>query len=150
MFAIDPLTASKTLRLNAGSQILFSSVLGALMLLPLQSWFPWKAPGKMYKDIGAAHLDWFMLAFMQCAAASILDHHIHLDAQSQSDISLVTKLMIFGGWMNPTAYVFRGFGVDAFVLGGSKTQIFAALLGGISSTSIIFAWTKLLILSRRQ
>ena len=136
--------ATRLLQLNAGAQILASSVMGTLMLLPLQPWFPWKAPGKMFKEFGAAHLDWFMLGFMQHVAASILSQQVSLGhPEAAAEVSAISKLLVFGGWMNPTAYIFRGLGIDAFVLGGSKKQFMAALLGAVSSSAIILAWTRL-------
>jgi hypothetical protein len=51
----------------------------------------------------------------------------------------VLVLMVFGGWINPLAYVFRAFGVNAFQFSGGLLQRFAAALGGVSSAAIVVA-----------
>jgi len=135
--------AVKLLRVNACAQIAVSSVFGTLMLLPMQPWFPWKASGKTMREMMAVHLDWYMLAFMQCAAASLIQHHLTLSSTDDASQTLIcAKLLMFGGWMNPSAYFFRGIGIDAFVIDikSSLSQKLAVALGAVSATSILLAW----------
>ena len=142
---MDPLAA---LRLNAGAQIAFSSLLGSLMLLPFQPWLPFykRISGKAMKEVTAVHLDYYLLAFMQFGAASLLQHHVDLEMGSaKEDAGLIAKLLIFGGWINPTAYAFRAIGINAFALDPTAplSQNAAALLGGVSATGILIAWLKM-------
>jgi hypothetical protein len=133
--------AAKLLRYNACAQIAVSSVLGTLMLLPMQPWFPWKVSGKTMKELLATHLDWYMLGFMQISAASVIQHHLKVENDASNNmVNMIAKLLVFGGWMNPSAYIFRGLGVDAFVFSGTIKQKLAATLAGLSATSILLAW----------
>ncbi len=118
--------------------VLFASLLGALMLIPLQPWGKKAFRGVNFKQLLAAHLDWVMLGLMQGLAAGLIAVFL------LSPSALIVALMILGGWLNPLPYLFRAFGINAFALTGSLTQRVAASLGGISSTMIILAWTALL------
>ena len=63
---MDPI---KLLTFNAGLQILFSSLFGVVMLVPMQPWgkaLRAKIPAKASL---AAHLDWIMLGLAQGVAA---------------------------------------------------------------------------------
>ena len=122
---------------NAALQILVSSLLGTLMLIPLQPW------GKPYtsklnmKALLATHMDWYMLAFMQFGAAFIMDHW-----PTSASIE-VAMLLVFGGWTNALPYLLRGFGINGFVMGGNAVQRISAGIAGISVLAIIVAWTIL-------
>ncbi|MBL1430583.1 MAG: hypothetical protein COA60_003555 [Robiginitomaculum sp.] len=130
--------SAKLLLFSGGAAILFSSLLGVLMLMPLQAHEPKKKAGVNFKHIGAAHLDWIILGLMQGLAGALI-------WVFALDVSLmVLGLMIFGGWINPLAYVFKAFGVNAFQFSGGAVQQFAAALGGLSSLAIIVAWTLIL------
>jgi hypothetical protein len=122
---------------NASLQVLASSLLGALMLIPFQ---PWGAAFKRRVNLKAllsAHLDWLMLAFMQWGAASTMEHLPNTASQTAA------WLLVFGGWSNATPYLFRAFGVDAFSLSGSLLQRAAASFGALSSLAIIVAWAHI-------
>jgi len=131
----------KLLVVNASIQILVSSLIGFLLLVPMQPW------GKNFlknvrnvHDLRSTHLDWLMLAFMQYGAAFAL---------MQLPIThpvLIAGLLVFGGWMNATPYLVRGiWGVNAFSLSGDAKQIFAASIGLISVLSILTAWSLIVI-----
>ncbi len=125
------------LALNASLQIVFSSVLGFVMLVPMQPWGKrWRLPVQP-KALLAAHLDWIMLAFMQLGAAFVLGRW-PLPAHA-----LIAWLLVFGGWVNPVPYILRGVGVDAFVLAGGAKQRLAAVLSGTSALAILVAWSVL-------
>jgi hypothetical protein len=131
----------KLLVINASIQILVSSLLGFLLLIPMQPW------GKNFltkvcniHDLRSTHLDWLMLAFMQYGAAFAL---MHLPVTKPGVIS---GLLVFGGWMNATPYLVRGiWGINAFSLSGDGKQIAAAGLGLISVLSIITGWSLIVI-----
>ena len=132
---MDPI---KLLTFNAGLQILFSSLFGVVMLVPMQPWgkaLRAKIPAKASL---AAHLDWIMLGLAQGVAA------VGISAFGSPEGLVAPTLLIFGGWVNPTPYLFRGFGVNAFVLGGGRLQVLASSLAGLSSLAIIAAWSLLL------
>jgi hypothetical protein len=136
--------AIRLLVFSGGLSILFASLLGAAMLIPLQPWGQHFAKGMNFRQLMAAHLDWIMLGLMQGLAAML----IFTFALAPS--ALVVWAMVIGGWMNPLPYLFRAFGINAFALSGPPLQRIAAALGGISSTLILIAWTLLLLSAWRH
>lgn len=129
---------------NAAAQVLVSSLLGSFMLIPMQPWGK-KALSRFVgiervhmKALLSAHLDWYMLAFMQWGAAFIMQRW----PSTQS--MWVAGLLVFGGWTNALPYLLRGFGIDAFVMGGDGTQRFWAGVSGASALSILVAWSLVL------
>ncbi|MBL4617109.1 MAG: hypothetical protein JKY46_05395 [Robiginitomaculum sp.] len=130
--------SAKLLLFSGGAAILFSSLLGVLMLIPLQAHQPKKKSGVNFKHIGAAHLDWIILGLMQGLAGALI-------WAFSLDIALwILLLMIFGAWINPLAYVFLAFGINAFQFSGGIMQRLAATLAGLSSLAIIVAWAVIL------
>src|SRR4051812_630394 len=114
------------LAFNGSLQILVSSLLGTAMLVPMQPWGRALLPKLNMKALLAVHLDWLMLAFMQFAAAFVM-------AQWPLTASVPAAwLLVYSGWMNATPYLFRGFGINAFVLAGPPKQLATALLAGTS------------------
>ncbi len=130
--------ATRLLVFSGGLSILFASLLGALMLIPLQPWGKKAFKGVNFKQLLAAHLDWVMLGLMQGLSGGL----VAVFALSPS--VWMVWAMILGGWLNPMPYVFRAFGLNAFALTGSLAQRAAAALGGLSSVLIIVAWIALL------
>lgn len=123
---------------NAGAQIAFSSAFGLVMLAPMQPWgMKWRRKFPR-KAALAAHLDWYMLAFMQGIAAA------GIAAFGVPSSNTAAWLLIAGGWLNPTPYLFRGFGINAFALAGPPRQWLAASLGAASVACILIAWALLL------
>lgn len=131
----------RLLIINATLQFLVSSLLGVLLLVPMQSW------GKgltrhvaSMADLRGTHLDWLMLGLMQYGIAFGL-HTMPLPSSG-----LIACLLVFGGWMNAFPYLVRGlFGINAFTLGGPPRQIVCALIGLTSISSLITAFTLLVL-----
>jgi len=135
------MNAPHMLVVNATLQLLISSLLGVLLLIPMQPW------GKRFlqnvknlPDLRSTHIDWLLLALMQFGVAfALAQKPIHSER-------LVAWLVIFGGWMNATPYLVRGlWGINAFSLSGSMKQKAFALLGFVSVTSLITAFVILLV-----
>jgi hypothetical protein len=129
---------ARVLLTNAVAQVLVACLLGWYMLVPLQPW------GTRFKTLPmkallAAHLDFILLALTQLLAAAV-EREAGLPSPR-----LVTGLLILGGWLNPLPYLFRGAGVDAFVLAGPTRQRLAAGLAGFSSVCLTVAWALVLI-----
>ncbi|KAH9258065.1 hypothetical protein BASA81_003628 [Batrachochytrium salamandrivorans] len=141
------LQAAKLLRLNASLQFLFSTVGGTLLLLPMQRWFPYKISKSAQRNFVAAHLDWYMLGFMQFCAAALICQDLPQQVVAGGGQDLVfacAQLLAFGGWVNPLSYFFRGLGINAFEMAGDKWQMGCAALGSCSATAILVGWTGLL------
>jgi hypothetical protein len=117
-------------------QVLFSILLGWVMLIPRQPWGSRLKP-LLSKDFTAAHTDWLMLAFMQAVALGALRFVPNTHA------SLVAGCLIVGGWLNPLPYALRAFGINAFSLSGSPVQKASALLGAGSAIAITVGWGTL-------
>lgn len=141
---MDSHPALVLLRTNASLQIFCSTLLGSALLLPMQPWFPFKLSPKLFKEMISVHLDLYMLAFMQFSAASVLENQILTDTMDQARILVIARLLRFGGWVNPSAYLFRGFGINAFTFGSDLKQNLATSLGAVSATSIVVAWGMIL------
>lgn len=135
---MDQLEATRLLIFSGGLSILFASLLGAVMLIPLQPWGKGAFGSVNFKQLLAAHLDWVMLGLMQGLAGGLIA------VFGLAPSPYVVWAMVLGGWLNPLPYLFRAFGINAFALAGSLTQRLAASLGGISATMIIVAWFALL------
>ncbi|MDI1476087.1 hypothetical protein [Polyangium sp. y55x31] len=131
---------ARLLALNAGAQIVFSSLLGWSMVVARQPWMHERARVLRHKAMTAAHLDWLMLAFMQAVAAFLLDRW-----PVSNGGTTVAVLLVYGGWVNPTAYVFRALGVDAFAFAGGLGQRAASAFAGTSSVAILAGWIVLLV-----
>jgi hypothetical protein len=133
---------ARVLLLNAGLQVFASSVLGFVMLLPMQPWAPAALrrlpPAKALLPV---HLDLYMLAFMQALAALAM---IHVGVPGGAGVA--TALLVFGGWVNPLPYLLRIFKINAFVFGpgGGAAQWISAGVAGLSSAGIVLAWGILL------
>ena len=135
---MDMTDAAKLLLFSGAASMLFSTFLGFLMLVPMQPWGRQLLKGMNFKQFGAAHLDWLMLGLMQGLAGGLVVVFAVDPAPS------AVWAMVLGGWLNPLAYVFRAFGVNAFAFDGSATQRLAAALGLGSSVAIAYAWVSIL------
>lgn len=132
--------AASLLYFSGAAAILFSSAIGFAMLVPLQRRGQQLVKGLNFKQFGAAHLDWIMLGLMQGLAGAIVAHF------ALAPPAVTIWAMIFGAWINPLSYVFRGFGINAFAFEGGLVQRTAALLGLGSSLAIVYAWIAILSL----
>lgn len=141
--AFPPAEAARTLVLAGGAAVLFSSVLGFVMLVPLQPWGKALRAWLPHKALGPAHLDWIMLGLMLGLAAAVV-----LLTETSAPGWWV-MLMVAGAWLNPLPYAFRIFGVNAFVLAGPIHQKAAATLGLMSSAALVAGWTWLLLAAGR-
>jgi len=135
---MDMTDAAKLLFFSGAASMLFSTFLGFVMLVPMQPWGRHLLNGMNFKQFGAAHLDWLMLGLMQGLAGGLVT------VFAVAPEPLAVWAMMLGGWLNPLAYVFRAFGVNAFAFEGRATQRFAAALGLGSSLAIAFAWVSIL------
>lgn len=130
--------SARLLIFSGSASMFFATLVGVAMLVPMQPWGRKYAKGLNFRQIGMAHLDWIMLGLMQGLAAGLIV------AFALAPATWVIWAMILGGWLNPLAYVFRAFGVDAFSLAGGPLQRLAAGLGGFSSALIVVSWAVLL------
>jgi hypothetical protein len=128
----------RLLALNASAQILVASSLGWLMVAARQPWARERVAWLRSKAMTATHLDWMMLGFMQALAAFLQDRW-----PEPSD-TVASVLLIYGGWINPLAYVFQALGVDAFSFSGGTRQRCASALLATSAVAISVAWILLL------
>ena len=125
------------LSLSASLQIVFSSVLGFVMLLPMQPWGKRLRLPVDPKALVAAHLDWIMLAFMEFGAAFVASRWQVPSARTAA------WLLVYGGWLNPVPYVLRGMGINAFAFAGGAKQRVSAAIAGSSALAILVAWVIL-------
>lgn len=118
---------------------MWSSLVGFIMLVPMQPWGQRWFPHLTMKHIGAAHLDWIVLGLMLGLAAGVIV------AFGLSVPRAAVYALIMGAWLNPMPYVFRAFGVNGFVLAGPPHQVAAALVGLVSSLCVVFGWGTVLV-----
>ena len=131
---------AKWLLVSAALEILASSLLGYVMLVPMQPW----AKGLREKWPSArvlmsVHLDMIMLALMQVAAA------FGMKAIPGSHDRLIAMLLVSSGWLNVTPYAWRLVGVNAFALAGRALQQFAALTSFVGTVALTSGWIGLLV-----
>ena len=132
------LESAKFLALSGSISIFFSAWIGVLMLFPRKPKAdPNDKPNVNFKQIGAAHIDWILLGLMQGLAGVLIFLFGITPAY------YVLWIMAFGAWFNPLPYVFRAFGVNAFVFAGGPVQRIAAGMGGLSSTAILVSWSMI-------
>lgn len=130
---------ARWLLMSAALEILASSLLGYVMLIPMQPW------GKALRDrwpparvLMSVHLDLIMLALMQAAAA--LGTYV---LPNKHD-STVAWLLIASGWLNVTPYAWRAAGVNAFAFAGGFVQRFAASLSFAGTIALTTGWILLI------
>jgi len=120
--------------------MLFTSLVGVVLLVPLQ---PWAKKSRFWKRFPAkavlsAHVDWVVLSLMQFAAALGI-------SQLGAPALWPAWALVYGGWLNATAYVFRGVGIDAFVFAGPLRQRAVVGLMATSVLAILAGWTALIV-----
>jgi hypothetical protein len=122
-------------------ELLVSSVLGFLLLIPMQPWGKNFFRGvKNPQDLRSTHIDWLLLAFLQFAVA------FGLSVMPIGNQTLVISLTMFGAWMNATPYLIRGvWGINAFSLSGDWKQVCSASLALVSVASLLTALFLLVI-----
>lgn len=132
------LEGAKFLALSGSLSIFFSAWIGVLMLFPRPPKSESDTPPKVnFKQIGAAHIDWILLGLMQGLAGVL----IYLFGVTPTNA--MVWIIAFGAWFNPLPYVFRAFGINAFVFAGGPIQRIASGMGGLSSTAILLGWSMI-------
>jgi len=131
---------ARCLVVSGGLEMLVASLLGFVMLVPMQPWgasLARRLPS--VKQLLSVHLDLLMLSLMQFGAAA------GIAAGGGRNGPLAGGLLIYGGWMGAAPYVFRILRINAFVLGGRPQQVLAALLSlsGVCATTA--AWALFLL-----
>jgi hypothetical protein len=100
---MSPPREANELILSGAIQILFSSIVGAIMLIPMQPWGKsLMARIPKWPDLVRAHVDWLVLSLMQFCGAFMISSHSGLP-----NAWLVSRLLIFGGWSNPVTYLVK-------------------------------------------
>ena len=131
---------AKWLLVSAVLEILASSLLGYVMLIPMQPWARglrerWPSA----KGLMSVHLDMVMLAMMQAIAA------LAMAALPGAHDRLIAVLLVSSGWLNVTPYAWRLVGVNAFAFAGRPLQQFAALLSFAGTVALTGGWVGLLV-----
>lgn len=138
MYVAENYEVGRLLACSGALELAASCVLGVGMLALMQPWATALARrGPKLRDLGGMHLDLLMLAFVQIAAA-LLVRSFELSLSLPAAVVLMT-----GCWLNPVPYLVRGFGINAFALGGSRAQRFWALLGLASVVALLVGWGAL-------
>lgn len=120
-------------------QILFTTLLGWLMLVPHQPWAKDNALAKKLRSthVTSAHVDWVILALMQAGAAVVLERV----RMPLADARLVARCLVYSGWAAPTTYFFKAFGINGFRFDGRPTLQSLVGLVGFTATSVhTYAW----------
>jgi hypothetical protein len=131
---------AKWLLVSAALEILASSLLGYVMLIPMQPWGrALRETWPSTKALMSVHLDMIMLALMQAVAA------FGMAALPGRHDRLLAALLVSSGWLNVTPYAWRMFGVNAFAFAGRPLQQFAALLSFAGTVALTGGWVGLLV-----
>jgi hypothetical protein len=130
--------ATRWLLVSAGLEMLLSSLLGYVMLVPMQPW------GNRLRDrwpsaraIMSVHLDMVMLALMQAVAAA----GIYVLPGRHEQLAAV--LLVASGWLNVTPYAWRLVGVNAFAFAGGAVQRVAASSSFVGTVALTTGWVLL-------
>jgi hypothetical protein len=131
---------AKWLLVSAALEILASSLLGYVMLVPMQPWAKGlREKWPSAKALMSVHLDMIMLALMQAVAA------FGMAAIPGAHDRLIAALLASSGWLNVTPYAWRLVGVNAFALTGRSLQRFAALTSFVGTVALTGGWVGLLV-----
>lgn len=129
---------TRWLLVSAGLEMLLSSLLGYVMLIPMQPW------GKRLRErwpstraLMSVHLDMVMLALMQAAAA------VGTYALPAAHDRIAATLLVASGWLNFAPYAWRMLGVNAFAFDGGPTQRIAASTSFIGTVALTAGWVVL-------
>lgn len=126
--------------LSAALELIVSCLLGYLILVPMQPWAQGlRERWPPARAVMSVHLDLVMLALMQVAAA------FGITVAAGTHDRLVAVLLVASGWANVTPYLWRAFGVNAFVLAGGPLQRFAAFTSLLSTVALTGGWVILLV-----
>jgi hypothetical protein len=127
------------LLVSAALEIVASSLLGFVMLVPMQpQWSNLRARWPPHKVLMSVHLDLVMLAFMQLGAG------LAMRAIPGPHDRLAALLLVTSGWLNVAPYAWRLVGVNAFAFAGGPVQRFAASTSFAGTLALVAGWLVLL------
>jgi hypothetical protein len=127
------------LLVSATLEIIVASLLGFVMLIPMQPRFQaLRASWPPTRALMSVHLDLVMLAFMQLLAG------LAMRAFPGPHDRLAGVLLVGSGWLNVAPYAWRMVGVNAFALAGGPLQRFAALTSLAGTLALTGGWIALL------
>lgn len=121
-------------------QILWTTLLGWLMLFPHQAWGKDTALGKRLRsrDVTSAHVDWVLLGLVQLGAAVVLERVRLPNAHA------VAWSLIFNGYVAPFAYFLKAFGINAFrATGKPNLESLVGLISFAGVSAFTWAWAML-------
>lgn len=130
-------SASELLIASFLLQILFTTLLGWLMLLTHQPWAKDNALVKRLrsKDVTSAHVDWVILALLQAASAVVLERVRVPDPRT------VAWCLVYSSWAAPLTYFFKAFGINGFrATGKPNFESLVGLVGFAATSSFTYAW----------
>lgn len=125
-------------RLLIGSallQLLWTTLLGWTMLLPHQPWSKGLLAKLRSKDVTSAHVDWVILALVQIATAFVIYQ------QPVPFAVWVARGIAYSGWVAPSTYFLRAWGINAFRMDGKKAvEMVAGLIALSGTVAFTIAW----------
>jgi hypothetical protein len=127
---------ARVLVISGGLEMLLASLLGFVMLIPMQPWGGALAERlPPMRQLLSIHLDLIMLSLMQIGAAA------GIVAAGATNAPAASWLLVYGGWMGAAPYAFRMLKINAFVLGGRPRQVVAALMSLSGTIATVVGWT---------
>ncbi len=112
------------------------------MLFPHQPWAKDRPLARRLRSphVTSAHVDWIILALLQAAAAVALPR---CEARL-SDPHRLAWCLVFSGWVAPTTYFVKAFGVNGFRFSGKlNIESLVGLVGFAGVVSHTYAWAAL-------
>jgi len=110
------------------------------MIIPHQSWTRGWLKSLRSHHVAAAHVDWVLLSLVKFGAAYLLT------LRPVPNGEVVARLIDFSGWVAPTTYFMKTWGVNGFNLDGKKfVDTVVGLAGFAATTSFTYAWFKIVV-----
>jgi hypothetical protein len=128
------------LMLSAVMQVLFTTLLGWLMLIPHQVWGNGSAFAVRLRsrDVTMAHVDWVMLALLQFAASYAMS------LKSPQQAFIVSRCLVFNGWVAPAVYLAKAWGINGFRLDGKRgVDTLIGLAGLVGVVAFTYGWAQI-------
>lgn len=130
------------LLLSGTLQILFTTLLGWLMLIPHQVWGNDSAFAVRLRsrDVTMAHVDWVLLALVQFAAAYAMS------LKSPEQAFIVSRCLVFNGWVAPAVYLAKAWGINGFRLDGRRgVDTLLGLAGLVGVIAFTYGWAQIVL-----
>lgn len=130
------------LLLSGTLQVLFTTLLGCLMLIPHQVWGNDSAFAVRLRsrDVTMAHVDWVMLALVQFAAAYAMS------LKSPEQAFIVSRCLVFNGWIAPAVYLAKAWGINGFRLDGKRgVDTLLGLAGLVGVIAFTYGWAQIVL-----